>query len=58
MKQIKQQILNLLSQTPICTEELFDLEYNSEHIHRAIEKLKIEGKVEIIVGELAYIKLK
>jgi biotin operon repressor len=58
MKNIKQQILNLLSQTPICTEELFDLEFNSNQIHKAIEKLKIEGKVEIILGELAYIKLK
>jgi biotin operon repressor len=58
MKNIKQQILNLLSQTPICTEELFDLGFNSNQIHKAIEKLKIEGKVEIIVGELAYIKLK
>lgn len=57
MKNIKSQILNLLSSTPICVEELFDLNFKSDLIFKAINQLEAEGAVLVQKGEMAYIKL-
>ena len=57
MKNIKSKILNLLSSTPICVEELFDLNFKSDLIFKAINQLEAEGAVLVQKGEMAYIKL-
>jgi hypothetical protein len=57
MKNIKSQILNLLSATPICIEELFELNSEPHLIFKAIEQLEAEGAVLVQKGEMAYIKL-
>jgi hypothetical protein len=57
MEKVKKQILSLLSSTPICTEELFDLGFKPGLVFKAISQLEKERKVNVQKGELAYITL-
>ena len=55
---MKNIILTLLSITPIISvEELYNMDFNSDELFNLLNELESEGKIELVKGELGYVKL-
>jgi hypothetical protein len=55
---LENQILEMLSKNKeICFEYFFDLDFKSDSIFEALQKLEKEGRVKFSASEMAYVSL-